>query len=152
MFYQLHDESVFMTKAETIGDRIKRLRKAQNLSQVQLARRVHLSDSYISFLESNSRRASPEVLHRLAAFFEVDPTFLRHGNRRQQALEAALEQLDEQRQRAVQAVNVIFAKTEADDVVTCQAYTLLKDGMEVTTLTITRRYVSDRHAQDTTGS
>ncbi|MEV4116955.1 helix-turn-helix transcriptional regulator [Nonomuraea sp. NPDC049695] len=135
-----------MPQPETVGDRTKRLRKARKLSQAQLAKAVGLSDSYISFIESGSRTPSPAVLHRLAAFFDVNPTFLRYGDRVQQALNAVLERRDAQHRHAVQTIDVVFAKCGSQDVVTCESHTLLVDGKEITTLTIIKERVGDLDA------
>ncbi|MFI7643433.1 helix-turn-helix domain-containing protein [Nonomuraea sp. NPDC049400] len=128
---------------ETFGNRLRRLRKARNLSQAKFAKAVGFSVSYISFLESGIRTPSPAALHRLAAFLDVDPTFLRHGDRVQQALKAVLERREEQHRHAVQVVDLVFAKANADDVVTCESHTLSADGREITTLTLVKRQAGE---------
>jgi transcriptional regulator with XRE-family HTH domain len=135
-----------MPHPETVGDRVKRLRKARKLSQAQLAKAVGLSDSYISFIESGSRSPSPAALHRLAAFLEVKPAFLRYGDRVQQALQAVLERRDEQHRHAVQVVDIVFAKCSTHDVVTCESHTLSTNGKEVTILTIIKERAGELDA------
>lgn len=50
----------------SFGQRLQQLRKQAALTQVDLSQRVHLSKSYISFLESGERHPSREVVLRLA--------------------------------------------------------------------------------------
>ncbi|MER7361020.1 helix-turn-helix domain-containing protein, partial [Nonomuraea dietziae] len=110
-----------MPQPETMGVRLRRQRKSRGLSQMRLAKAVGLSDSYISFLESDSRTPADATLHRIAAFLDVDPTVLRYGDRVQQALQAVLERRDEQHRHAVQVIDIVFAKCRPDDVVTCES-------------------------------
>lgn len=60
----------------SLGNRIKSLRKAQNLTQQKLADRVEVSRIYVQALESNRRLPSMKLLKRLAPALEVDVTDL----------------------------------------------------------------------------
>lgn len=57
------------------GPRIRRLRADLGVSQVELARRLDLSTSYLNQLENDQRPLTVAVLMRLTAFFGVDATY-----------------------------------------------------------------------------
>ncbi|HHX86037.1 MAG TPA: DUF2083 domain-containing protein [Actinomycetales bacterium] len=57
------------------GHRIRRLRSGVGASQVELARRLDLSTSYLNQLENDQRPLTVPVLMRLTAFFGVDATY-----------------------------------------------------------------------------
>lgn len=56
----------------SLGNRIKSLRKAQNLTQQKLADEVSVSRIYVQALESNRRLPSMKLLQRLAPALKVD--------------------------------------------------------------------------------
>ena len=60
----------------SLGNRIKSLRKAQNLTQQKLADKVDVSRIYVQALESNRRLPSMKLLQRLAPALNVDVTDL----------------------------------------------------------------------------
>ena len=60
----------------SLGNRIKTLRKAQNLTQQKLADKVEVSRIYVQALESNRRLPSMKLLQRLAPALHVDVTDL----------------------------------------------------------------------------
>ena len=60
----------------SLGNRIKTLRKAQNLTQQKLADRVDVSRIYVQALESNRRLPSMKLLQRLAPALNVEVTDL----------------------------------------------------------------------------
>ena len=49
-----------------IGQRIRKFRKAQNLSQEQLAEMVNISTTHMSHIETGSTKLSLQVLGELA--------------------------------------------------------------------------------------
>jgi predicted transcriptional regulator/DNA-binding XRE family transcriptional regulator len=55
-----------------LGPRIRALRQARALSQVELARQLEISASYLNLIEHNQRALTPEILVRLARGLEVD--------------------------------------------------------------------------------
>ena len=57
--------------AEKVGSRIQQLRKAQKLTQAQLAEKTELSDDYIGAIERGSRSPSLEVLEKISQALEV---------------------------------------------------------------------------------
>jgi transcriptional regulator with XRE-family HTH domain len=54
------------SSSKQFGIRLQQLRKEQDLTQVDLSQRSHLSKSYVSFLESGVRHPSRDVVLRLA--------------------------------------------------------------------------------------
>jgi transcriptional regulator with XRE-family HTH domain len=59
-----------------LGDKIKKLRKERNLTQVQLAKAIGIAQSTIGMIESNKRPAGRETLIKLAEFFNVTVDYL----------------------------------------------------------------------------
>lgn len=58
------------------GLRLKELRTQAGLTQKQLAERIGVTKSVISFYELRERTPSPEVLVKLAAVFHVSSDYL----------------------------------------------------------------------------
>ena len=58
------------------GSRLKELRKQNGLTQQQLADRIGVTKSVISFYELRERSPSPEVLAKLAYVFHVSTDWL----------------------------------------------------------------------------
>jgi transcriptional regulator with XRE-family HTH domain len=58
--------------AETLGDRIKRLRKVRELGLRETATKVGISATFLSRVENNAEKAAPgeEVIRKLAAVLE----------------------------------------------------------------------------------
>ena len=59
-----------------LGDRIRELRKSHSLSQVDLARELHVSKQTISNWENNNIPPSVDTLVRIAKFFQVSTDYL----------------------------------------------------------------------------
>ena len=60
----------------TLAGNLKRLRKANGLSQEELAHRVGIDRTYVSALERQIYAASVDLVERLAEAFEVTPSAL----------------------------------------------------------------------------
>lgn len=58
------------------GEKLKELRTARNMSQKQLAERIGIAKSVISFYESGDRFPSYEVLVKIAAIFHTSTDYL----------------------------------------------------------------------------
>ena len=58
-------------------NRIRKLRKARGLSQVQLANKVHASNQAISAYESGTREPKEPMWQALADFFNVSVPYLK---------------------------------------------------------------------------
>ena len=61
---------------KTLGETIKLLRDARGLSAMQLAKEIGVNKSYVSLLESDTRRPSIDVLNKLASELHVPLSFL----------------------------------------------------------------------------
>ena len=68
-----HNES---TEAERVGDRIREIRVAKNLSRAELGEKVGLNRGRIQQYEKGTRRPRPELLKQIAAALEVEPAAL----------------------------------------------------------------------------
>ncbi|MCL1866791.1 MAG: helix-turn-helix domain-containing protein [Oscillospiraceae bacterium] len=64
---------------KNIGVRIKEIRKKNQLTQARLAESVDLSSSYISRIETGSKKASLGPLIRIAEEFKVSLDYLVFG-------------------------------------------------------------------------
>jgi transcriptional regulator with XRE-family HTH domain len=62
-----------------LGDRVRRLRVEQRLSQADLAARVGVTPSYLSLVESGRRHPRLPVVERVSAALGCSPDFLRTG-------------------------------------------------------------------------
>ena len=58
------------------GDRLKKLRQGEGLSQQQLADRLGVTKSVVSYYELRERYPSPEVLIKLSVIFHTSTDFL----------------------------------------------------------------------------
>ena len=61
---------------EMLGERIRELRQAKGLNQVELGSRLNVSKQSISNYESNNILPSIDMLTKLANFFDVSTDFL----------------------------------------------------------------------------
>lgn len=59
-----------------LADRLIDLRKEENLTQVELAKKLNISRSSLSMYENGERRPSFELADAMAAFFDVDLSYL----------------------------------------------------------------------------
>lgn len=58
------------------GDRLKQLRSQAGLTQKELAERIGITKSVVSFYELRERTPSPDVLVKLASVFHVSTDYL----------------------------------------------------------------------------
>ena len=58
------------------GDRLKKLRQGEGMSQQKLADRLGVTKSVVSYYELHERHPSPDVLIKLSAIFHVSTDFL----------------------------------------------------------------------------
>lgn len=59
-----------------LGDKIKKLRKSQNLTQEQLCKQIGIAQSTLGMIESNKREAGKKTLIKIADFFNVTVDYL----------------------------------------------------------------------------
>lgn len=60
----------------TLGQRLCELRRSRGLTQEDLARELHLSQSTISYYELDRKTPPPSTLAKLASFFGVSVDYL----------------------------------------------------------------------------
>ena len=58
------------------ANRLKKLRKQMGLNQTQLAKRIGISKSLVSYYENRDRSPSPEMLIKLSKIFHVSTDYL----------------------------------------------------------------------------
>lgn len=83
------------------GSRLKELRKQSGLTQEQLAARIGVTKSVISFYELRERSPSPEVLAKLSYIFHVSTDYLL-GIERARTIDVS--DLDDEDIKAVQQI------------------------------------------------
>lgn len=59
-----------------IGDRIKELRKEKNLSQIQLASQIGVSQKAIDYWELGTNEPKSSYIIKLAKYFDVSADYL----------------------------------------------------------------------------
>lgn len=64
---------------ETIGERVKRLRTARGLSQIELGARAGVAQSTISGIEKGDRQIQPSSLIELAHALHTEAYYLKYG-------------------------------------------------------------------------
>ena len=65
---------------DTLGARLKYLRKENGLTQIQLADRIYVSESYIALIEADKRNPSIEIVSKLADVFHVTTDYIVNGS------------------------------------------------------------------------
>ena len=58
------------------GERLKKLRNQEGMTQQQLANRLGVTKSVVSYYELQERYPSPEILIKLASIFHVSTDYL----------------------------------------------------------------------------
>lgn len=61
---------------DKLGNRIKKLRRGANMTQLELARRLKVTPALISAYESGERNPSLKILTRMADIFKVTSDYL----------------------------------------------------------------------------
>ncbi|MDD4767844.1 MAG: helix-turn-helix transcriptional regulator [Desulfotomaculaceae bacterium] len=69
----------------SFGKRLRSLRKAKKMTQVELTRLCNLGDSTLSFYESGKRKPNYTILLKLAKFLNTTPNYLLTGKDAQAA-------------------------------------------------------------------
>ncbi|WP_262315406.1 helix-turn-helix domain-containing protein [Lacticaseibacillus parakribbianus] len=67
-------------EADAIRTRLINLRESQNLSQVELGKRIGINNTIINKIESGTRAVSAEELGRFADFYGVTSDYIRGAN------------------------------------------------------------------------
>lgn len=63
----------------SFGQRVKKLRQDSGLTQLQLAEKLYISESYIALIESNKRNPSMDIVTKMADYFHVTSDYLVKG-------------------------------------------------------------------------
>jgi transcriptional regulator with XRE-family HTH domain len=63
----------------TIGERLKQLRKHENLTQAEFANKIKLTHSIVSLIESGKRQITDQSLHIICLTFGVNENWLLTG-------------------------------------------------------------------------
>jgi transcriptional regulator with XRE-family HTH domain len=63
----------------TVSERLRAIRQALKMTQVEFAQAIHVSDGYVAELENNHRVANPRILRLVALTFGVSETWLQTG-------------------------------------------------------------------------
>jgi transcriptional regulator with XRE-family HTH domain len=63
----------------TISKRIKHLRQTLNMSQVEFAKAIYISNGYIAELECEHRRVNDRIIHLISLTFGVNEKWLKSG-------------------------------------------------------------------------
>ena len=63
----------------TVSKRIRYLRHTLNMSQVEFARAIYISNGYIAELECEHRRVNDRILHLISLTFGVNEKWLKTG-------------------------------------------------------------------------
>ena len=63
----------------TINKRIKHLRQTLNMSQVEFAKAIYISNGYIAELECEHRRVNDRIIHLISLTFGVNEKWLKTG-------------------------------------------------------------------------
>lgn len=65
--------------ANTMGHRLRELRKARKLNQIDVAAAVDIDRAYLSRLENNEKNATISIIASLADFYDVSIDYLYKG-------------------------------------------------------------------------
>ena len=63
----------------TVSERIKQVRKALKMSQVEFAKAIFISSGYIAELECEHRRVNDRIIHLISLTFGVNEKWLKDG-------------------------------------------------------------------------
>jgi len=63
----------------TISGRIRHIRKTLNMSQVEFAKAIYISNGYIAELECEHRRVNDRIIHLITLTFGVNERWLKTG-------------------------------------------------------------------------
>ena len=64
---------------ETLGERVKELRRKAGMTQLDLAYRVYISESYIALIEADKRSPGMDIIAAIANEFHVSVDYLING-------------------------------------------------------------------------
>ena len=68
-----------MIMSMTISKRIRHVRQTLNMSQVEFAKSIYISNGYIAELECEHRKVNDRIIHLISLTFGVNEKWLRTG-------------------------------------------------------------------------
>ncbi len=68
-----------MINFKAIGNRIKQLRKSENMTQEDLAEKLNISSEHMSRIETGSCRASVALIEKIAVLFDTSEEYIMFG-------------------------------------------------------------------------
>jgi len=68
-----------MIMVMTISKRIRHVRQTLNMSQVEFAKSIYISNGYIAELECEHRKVNDRIIHLISLTFGVNEKWLRTG-------------------------------------------------------------------------
>ena len=66
-----------------LGDRIKQIRKAHSLTQIEFGNKICISQPHLSKVENGEEGLSKSALRLISVFFDVDEEWLKTGQQKQ---------------------------------------------------------------------
>jgi transcriptional regulator with XRE-family HTH domain len=63
----------------TVNERVKQVRKVLNMSQVEFAKAIFISNGYIAELEREHRKVNNRIIHLISLTFGVSEEWLKNG-------------------------------------------------------------------------
>ena len=64
----------------TVSKRLRQLRQTLNLSQVEFAKAIYISNGYIAELECEHRKVNDRIIHLISLTFGVNENWLKTGD------------------------------------------------------------------------
>ncbi|MBR3835641.1 MAG: helix-turn-helix transcriptional regulator [Clostridia bacterium] len=97
-----------MINFKAIGQRIKRIRKDNNLTQEKLAEILCVSTEHLSRIETGSYRPSLSLIEKISDIFKIEEQFIMFGNnfdkKEDKYLYDKIECLSEEKKQAVKLI------------------------------------------------
>lgn len=63
-----------------VGQRLNEIRKEKNMTLVEFAKKIHISESQLSFIENGEGRLTQRRANDIAVFFEVGVDWILYGD------------------------------------------------------------------------
>lgn len=122
-----------------LGDKVKELRKQNNITQQELAKAINLSQSTIGMMEKGKQGASRKTLLKLADFFGVTVDFLLSETEEQTDKNFNLsikeqEKIDKEAQKILDEMSLAFSKNK--ETLSEEDYFAIENALKTTLETI----------------
>jgi len=97
-----------------IGERIKKLRKENEITQEELAKNIDVSTSMVGMYETNARKPSYEVLIKIAKYFGVSTDYLLNTEEKLDAAINSLNKINHMSKNALTSKHKGISKNDID--------------------------------------